>query len=376
MSDGGGDRQDNRRDSTHALYGADLATLWRIWRKAGGLAPGQRLRFAGAFGAAAGRLPFTLAEAAYTAARRSAVADAPPPVFILGHWRSGTTHLYNVLSKSPDVAYVSPFATALPWDFLLLGRMLQPMLAKKLPERRYIDNVTVEPTSPQEDEIALANMTDLSFYHALYFPRRFHDYFNRGVFLDGVSDAERAAWEAKLRLLYDKLMLAQPGRRLVIKNPVYTARVAQLRRMWPDAKFIHIHRTPFKVFPSMRNFYTALFRQFALQDYGGVDIDEVILQTYERMMGNLVADTADLPSDRFVELSFNELQQAPMDSLARIYETLGLEGFDRAAPHFSAYLKSVADYRKNTYGHPQEVVDTVTARWAPFIDRWGYGAEA
>lgn len=376
MSTGAGSGGDTRQDRSHALYGADPATLWRVWRASGGIAPGQRLRFAGAFGAAAGRLPFTLAEKAYTAARRGSVADAPAPVFILGHWRSGTTHLYNVLSKSPELAYVSPFATALPWDFLLLGRMLQPMLAKKLPERRYIDNVAVEPTSPQEDEIALANMTDLSFYHALYFPQRFHAYFNRGVFLDGVGDAERAAWEAKLRLLYDKLMLAQPGRRLVIKNPVYTARVAQLRRMWPDAKFIHIHRTPFKVFPSMRNFYTALFKQFALQDYSEVDIDEVILATYERMMGNLVADTADLPADQFVELSFSELQQAPMDSLARIYDRLGLDGFDRAAPQFSAYLDSVADYRKNSYSHPQEVVDKVAARWAPYIDRWGYGAEA
>ncbi|WP_427846519.1 sulfotransferase [Aromatoleum aromaticum] len=28
-----------------------------------------------------------------------------PPIFVLGHWRSGTTHLHNLLSLDPQFAY-------------------------------------------------------------------------------------------------------------------------------------------------------------------------------------------------------------------------------------------------------------------------------
>ncbi|RMD87245.1 MAG: sulfotransferase, partial [Alphaproteobacteria bacterium] len=345
---------------------------WRIWRAAGGVRRDRRHVLAGAFAAALGRLPFSLLERAFVAARRKTVRNAPAPVFILGHWRSGTTHLYNILSRADHFAYVSPYATALPWDFLLLGRALEPLLRRKLPAHRYIDRVAVEATSPQEDEIALANMTPLSFYHALYFPERFHDYFARGIFFDGVDDAGRAAWEEKLRYFYDKLLLAQPGRRLLIKNPVYTARPAMLRRMWPDAKFIHIHRNPVKVFLSMRNFYRSLFDAFALQDADGVDIDEVILSTYERMMERLRAETADLPPGRFIELRFDDLQADPLGVIAQIYRQLDLSGFEDARPAFAAYLDSVRDYRKNRYARADEATHKLVARWRPYFEQWGY----
>ncbi|MCH8200163.1 MAG: sulfotransferase, partial [Chloroflexi bacterium] len=77
------------------------------------------------------------------------VEPITPPIFILGHWRSGTTHLYNIMSRAEHFHTVSPFATALPWDFLSLTRLFGPALAKALPEGRYIDNIPVAPDSPQ-----------------------------------------------------------------------------------------------------------------------------------------------------------------------------------------------------------------------------------
>lgn len=372
MSDGGGDRQDNRRDSTHALYGADLATLWRVWRKAGGLAPGQRLRLAGAFGAAAGRLPFTLAEAAYTAARRSAVADAPPPVFILGHWRSGTTHLYNILSRDPRFGYVTPLATGIPWDFLLLGAALRPLLEKLMPQERLIDRVPVTPDAPQEDEIALASMQTLSFYHGLYFPRRLDQWFDRGVFFDGASPRELARWRRRLRYFVDKLELSQAGRRLLIKNPVYTARVAVLHKMWPDARFVHIHRNPYVVFQSTRNFYHKLLPQFALQRYDPAVVDELVLSRYPRLMHALIHDLAQAPHGRAVEIGFDELERQPLAVLERLYATLGLEGFEGARPLFADYLDHVGGYQKNRFAFPAADNALVGERWGHFIERWGY----
>ena len=58
-----------------------------------------------------------------------------------------------------------------------------------------------------------------------------------------------------------KLQLQHPGQRLLIKNPVYTARVGLLRVLFPNAKFVHIYRNPYIVFQSMKNFYHTLLAE-------------------------------------------------------------------------------------------------------------------
>ncbi|MEO0949430.1 MAG: sulfotransferase, partial [Cyanobacteria bacterium J06641_5] len=154
----------------HPLMGANLRTLWQIAKRNGGVAPECLPQLALAAGATILRWPFTAYERGLVA-RSPLPENTPPPIFIVGHWRSGTTFLYNLLSRSPQFAYVSPLATGLPWDFLTLARLVKPILEKALPKERFIDNVRVNPDSPQEDEIGLASMQVLSFYHGLYFPK-------------------------------------------------------------------------------------------------------------------------------------------------------------------------------------------------------------
>ena len=361
---------------THPLCGSDVATLLRVLRRAGPIQPDRLPQLTIAILAALGRLPFTLLERAFVAMRSGSAAHTEPPIFIVGHWRSGTTHLYNVLSQGSRFGYVSPFATALPWDFLLLGRMLEPVLARALPSGRYIDNVAVEPDSPQEDEIALANMTPLSFYHGLYFPRRFEQAFDAGVFFDGCDADAVETWQRTLRYFYRKLSMRQDGRRLLIKNPVYTARIGLLAETFPGAKFIHIHRSPYKVFGSMRNFYRALFAQFALQPYDHVPVDEIIFRSYGRMMDALVRDSAALPADQFVEIRFEELQRRPMETLETVFGQLQLDGFAEAAPEFSHYLDSVRGYKKGSHRISADLQAQIADRWQPYIERWGYSVSA
>ena len=40
------------------------------------------------------------------------------PIFIIGHWRSGTTHLHNLFSQDPQFGSINFLQTALPWDFI------------------------------------------------------------------------------------------------------------------------------------------------------------------------------------------------------------------------------------------------------------------
>ena len=358
---------------SHPLMGADLKTVLKLIFTSGGVKASKIILVILLILSAIGRLPFTIAEYIYVSLKRPKIEPLDAPIFILGHWRSGTTHLYNILSKSDKFGYVSPFSTALPWDILVIGRLFAPILRRSLPEGRYIDNVSVTPESPQEDEIALANMTPLSYYQAIYFPKKFDHYFESGTYFDGVTDKQLSKWERTLRYLYVKLTLDQGGRRLLIKNPVYTARAAHLRKVYPNAKFIHIHRNPYKVFVSMRNFYEKLLPQFALQDYDHIDIENVVFRTYRRMMTALKKDTADMPDSQYAELSFDALQADTMGEIQRIYKQLGLGDFGEDEAIFKAYLESVTGYKKNAFEIPPELKAKIDDEWGDVMKLWGYG---
>ncbi|MEM1384074.1 MAG: sulfotransferase [Pseudomonadota bacterium] len=351
----------------HPLSGADLSTLTGVFRDGGH--PDRWAQAAGIWGSALGRLPFTLAEHALIA--RHLPPPDPPPVFILGHWRSGTTHLYNVMSLG-HWSYVPPVATGLPWDMLMLGRLLRPFLERQLPETRFIDNIPVTPTSPQEDEIALANMSRLSFYHGIYFPRRFDQLIDRGLFFDGCTETEIEAWSARFRYFLSKIA-HQQGKPLLIKNPTYTARPAMLKRIFPGAKFIHIHRNPLDVFMSMRNFYKKLLAELALQTPPtGLDLDATILRVYRRMMMAFEAETTGWEAPDFVELPYDLLDRQPMAALERVYGDLALDGFSAAEPHFCRYLDEVRSFEKNKFAPDMDAVRKTAAALGPWIERWGY----
>lgn len=360
----------------HPLFGADPLTLVRALAGSGPLPPRVWPLAAAMVAASVLRSPLSLIERGVVAWRAGRQPESPPPVFILGHWRSGTTHLFNLLSRDRQFAWPSPYATGMPWDFLLLGRMLAPMLRRALPEGRYIDAVAVTEDSPQEDEIALAAMGNLSYYHGLYFPRRFERHYRRGVFFDGLSERELAGWQNTLRHFSRKLLIEKPGARLLVKNPVYTGRVALLRKIWPQARFIHIRRNPYVVFQSTRKFYRALLPPMALQAYDEAVADRLILETYPRMMQALERDVGDLPESRFIELSFEELEAAPLAQLERIYRQLELPGFEAVAPRFTAHLEGVRSYRKSRHSFPTDAIELVDRHWGRYVRDGGYRAPA
>lgn len=355
----------------HPLMGSDLKTLSTLIARHG--TGNYPLHLALILTTALLRWPFSTYERwRVTQSLQSPTNDEVPPIFIIGHWRSGTTFLYNVLSRSPQFAYVPPLATGLPWDFLTLGTLLRPILERALPKGRFIDQVPVNPDSPQEDEIALASMQPVSFYHALYFPENFVKNFNAGIFFEHCTKQEIAGWQWALIHFCQKLKLQNPGCQLLIKNPVYTARIQMLRRIWPNAKFIHIYRNPYVVFESTLNFYKKLFQELSLQPFDHIPIDEIVLESYPKIMESIFKDAELLPSQDFAELRFETFEADPITHLKQIYTQLELRDWDTAKTYFQRYLATQKHYRKNRYAFPKSSISKVTTHWSNFLERWNY----
>lgn len=354
----------------HPLCGADLATLAALFR-AGGRPARGRLGIAAAIWAAAiGRAPATFIERRLTA-RRIARIEMPPPLVVIGHWRSGTTHLANLLAATGRFGVATPIAVGMPWDMLGLARLLRPLLVRALPEGRYIDKVAVTPDAPQEDEIALASMAPASFYHGIYFPSRFGEALRGGLFFEGVTDDERRRRLDAIATFNRKVFLDQ-GRPVLIKNPVYTACPATLRALFPGAKFVHIHRNPYDVAVSMRNFHARLLEALALQRFDHVDIDEAIFSVYREMMRRFEVETVGWAPPELVETGYDALNADPVGTLRQIFDGLGLGDFGEAEPRVRAYLDSIASYRPNRFREDPALAARVARELGPWLDKWGY----
>jgi len=351
--------------------GANVRTLWEALRTRGGVSPRYWPHVFLFVASALARSPFRGLDRLFMRGADPAV-EVDPPVFVVGYWRSGTTHLHNLLGCSPAFGIITPLASGLPWELLTLATWLQPVLERALPEDREVDDVAVTPTSPQEDEIPVANMQPLSVFHALYFPRQFRRTFEEGVFFTDVPESEIERWKQRMQAFLAKVARHQQKQPLLVKNPVYTTRVGLLREMWPNARFIHIYRNPYTVYRSTVRYFERMIPKLGLQAYNPEAIEPVVLDSYPRMLGKLDRDTEELPADRFAEVRFEELEAQPLDVLDRLYRQLALPGREQALPAARAYLDQVADYRKNTYTYDSNVQVTVEDAWGPFVERWDY----
>lgn len=170
----------------------------------------------------------------------------------------------------------------------------------------------------------------------------------------------------------NKIVIQQGKSRLLIKNESYTARVALLRSIWPEAKFIHIHRNPYEVYVSTVNYYQKLLPTMAFQSFDHLDIEAFVLKTYPRVMRRCLQDTAKLPPNQFIEVGFQEITSAPLDTLGRIYDQLQLPDWEDDRSGAEEYLATIRDYKPNKFTMAAEDIERVRSAWGEYATRWSY----
>jgi hypothetical protein len=272
--------------------------------------------------------------------RMAATEIDPSPIFIIGHWRTGTTFVHELLALDPRLTTPTTLDCFAPSNVLLTGWLLRK-LPFLLPAARPMDPLPLGWDRPQEDEFALINLGYGSPYEMLAFPnRRFvgHPFLS----LQGLAPSEIAAWEAGLlRVMRQVALRAGRGEsttrdaRLVLKSPPHTARLRTLIRLFPNARFIHMVRHPTDIFASTLRMWQALCRTHGLQrpvfEANANDLpsmQDYVLDTMNLLYRDFPAAVAEIPPRHFCEVKYEDLVQAPMRELRRIYEQLEL-GFRR-----------------------------------------------
>lgn len=296
----------------------------------------------------------------------------PPPLFILGVHRSGTTHLHNLLSL--DRQFTSPRAYHImnPAGCVATGWLVTPLLGLFLPYKRPMDGVRFHLFAPQEEEFALAGLSGRSPYWGPTFPRRWPHY-DRYMFPDRLPPAERAAWRRDYVSLLRRLVLWS-RRRPLLKNPYNTGRLAELHDLFPQAQFIHICRHPAVVYQSNLHMCREAHVMNQLQDPDPeCSYPTRFLDNYRELEDAYYVAADGLPPETVVELRFEDLERDPLGVVRRLYARLGLEYTDDFDRRLRTYLDGLSDYQKNRHRPiPEDDLRQVREKLGPLLDRWQY----
>lgn len=299
-----------------------------------------------------------------------AATTIQPPIFILGHWRSGTTYLHELLSLDERFTTPTTYQVYGPHHFLISERVVTKWFPFLSPATRPMDNMAVGLNSPQEDEWALCNLGAPSPYLRVAFPDEpapYLEYFN----LEGLDDAAIGQWQATLRNFL-AAVVCKNDKRLVLKSPGHTGRIRRLLELFPQAKFIHIVRNPYIVFPSTMRMWESFDRTQGMQLFHGRGLAEFVLEAHNRIYEGFERDRGLLGPDQLFEMKYEDFVRDPHEHMRRIYDELSLGGFADVSPKIEAHVASKKDYQTNRFELTQEIIDLVSQRWARHVEKYGY----
>jgi len=303
----------------------------------------------------------------------TALAEAP--IFIIGHWRSGTTLLHEYMIRDTRFSFADTYACFVPEHFIMSRFTLRPVVALLMPTKRPIDNMEAGLDRPQEDEFALASMGLPSPYRNIIFPNNGLNIDMEYLTLRNVSAEDRNIWLDGVDIFLKTLTFQTPGKRVVLKSPPHTGRIKTLRERYPNAKFIHIHRNPYAIFPSTYNLWMRLSRDEGAQRPSGQGMENYIFDNLNTMYDAFEEDVKELPANQFCDIAYKELTSAPVETLEKIYRTLELGDFDEVRSAFQQYADSQREYKKNKFSMDPELKSQIASRWKRYFERYGYETE-
>jgi hypothetical protein len=292
------------------------------------------------------------------------------PIFVIGHWRSGTTYLHEILARDQQFAFPNLYQVFFPHTFLHTEWIASWFLSPLYNGKRISDNLVRNLQSPGEDEMAACVSSARSPFMGYVFPRNRAQY-DKYLTFRSASQEELGQWQTAL-LMFLKKITWKYRKPLILKSPTHTCRIRILLEMFPDARFIHIHRNPYEVFRSTLHLDRVSLRASELQDVRH-DLVQWTLQRYTEMYDVFLDEKHLIPPHHFFEIAYDDLIRDTVGTVETLYNHLGLSGFRNFIPVLNQYIGSLSNYKKNEYHElPTHLRQEVGRSWRRFFDMWKY----
>ncbi|MBX3385173.1 MAG: sulfotransferase [Phycisphaeraceae bacterium] len=329
-------------------------------------------------------------------------AHGPKILFVLGYYRSGTTHMHYLLSA--DQRFVTPrwYQAIAPAGFVLSWTIARWLLVPFLAGTRPQDDVAYGPEWPAEDDFAVNNVSAACTMPGRMVVPGSWDHYKRFHDLRGLSEREmerwrwsqwsfvkRIEWADAVRSVFRRGSALCNSRVVLMKTPAHTARVGELVRLFgaDRVRFIHLSRDADAVVRSNVAMH-GRFGPYMLADGPGeTEVRERIVEEYDLTERRFLEDAASIDTDgrggesgrserTISRVRYQDLIADPIGELRRAYGELGLAWSDRAEARMTRYLRNVADYRTAADQRKESVKPGAVRGAESVFERLGWMREA
>jgi Sulfotransferase family len=297
------------------------------------------------------------------------------PVFITGMPRSGTTFLHRLILQDPSTiaprlfqlvypyaSQANPLATALRKRWVSLQLALFRMIA---PELHRLHPVGVD--APEECTDITAHVFRSLRFDAMYRVPSYNSWLERSGFLDAYRFHRRFLQHLDAQL---------PGRRWILKSPDHVFALDDIRKVYPDAHLVLVHRDPVRVLASVARLTEVLRRPFTRR-IDRVEIGREVSASWmngaERMSGLSAS------GDAVLHLGYRQIVSHPLDAVRAVYGHCGLVLTEEAELRMRSWLRTAANVSRPTrnYKLAEFGLDphALRERFARYTDTFGIEIE-
>ncbi len=303
------------------------------------------------------------------------------PVFITGMPRSGTTFLHRLILQ--DAGTIAPrlfqlvypyasqhgrFGTPLRKRWVSLQLALFRMIA---PELNALHPIAVD--TPEECTDIIAHVFQSLRFDAMYRVPSYNSWLGRSGFLNAYRFHRRFLQHLDAQL---------PGRQWILKSPDHVFAIDDIRKVYPDARLVFIHRDPVSVLASVARLTEVLRRPFA-RSIDRVEIGREVSTSW--LDGAQRMSALSSSGGSVLHLNYRQIVSSPLDAVRAVYRHCDLELSVEAEERMRCWLLTPAnvgrpprDYRLAEFGLDEHVL---RERFRPYTDMFGikierFGGEA
>lgn len=173
------------------------------------------------------------------------------------------------------------------------------------------------------------------------------------------------------------------GERWALKSPESILHPQEMIDQYPDAIFVHTHRDPGRVLPSLTSLFRSLRRVFA--DPSTVDVHAIAREQLETNLLGLdrTWEARQNPAvrDQFYDIHFQDLISRPIETIEKFYAHFDLDFSSEARHAMTNYVEGEAksrhghgrhQYSMAEFGYTDAMIDDA---FKPYMQRYGIRPE-
>lgn len=297
--------------------------------------------------------------------------DLPPPVFVLGLFRSGTTFLHRLLAQDPNSRTLPHWESFDPVHAPEGPRARQRKLTFTLGLADLL-SPSVKAIHPMD-----AHQTDecRALFTNVFRTLQFNVQYRVPGYVEWLLRQDpRIAYRGYRRQLQLIFHHRPHGERLVLKDPTHTFFVDTIVELFPRARFVFIHRDPVDTLSSICSLH-AYARSIFSSDVDAKALGRELPGSYVMSrLESAVAAVDRLPVNRVAHVRSPDLGRDPLGTVTQAYHELGMELSEGATDAMQRFIRAKRDTAGPRHIHSAEGFgfdpNAVRERFAGYCDRF------